>query len=575
CLVAPCNEMADYKLLNILCKTQRKVYQNFSFFFTQVFNDPIHGHIKLHPLLVKIIDTPQFQRLRKIKQLGGGYYVFPGASHNRFEHSVGVGHLAGELVKALREPSMDSESLINDRDVLCVQIAGLCHDLGHGPFSHVFDGMFNPQADPKGEKWEHEDASIFMFDHLVNDNNLKPLMNHYGLITEGDNENDLVFIKEMIKGSLKNNSPQNEDYSWKNFIIPALSPQKLYKGRNNEKSFLYEIVANKQNGIDVDKFDYFARDCHHLGIQNNFDHRRFIVFARVCNVDGQLHICSRDKEMANLYDMFHTRNSLHRRAYQHRVKMAVEIMIKDALLKANQDPHFQIKSSEGKTCCLSEAKRDKEAYTKLTGRGFELWCLKLTAHLTFKAFEIIERIMSRDLYQLVGEIKSFLNILDFVNNHLIQKTLRTSNEPLLTVNINTSFSITLLFQVAKFDYGKKNEDPISNYTYFYSKFNPTIGFKIPREEVSNLLPECFSEKHIRVYWKRRDDKSLEDAKKCFKAVKKVLLFYLMAVVLLHKQQCGGKISMQTAVKNSVSCQSPDYKLQIYNFAFLVALMNFI
>ncbi|XP_039460261.1 deoxynucleoside triphosphate triphosphohydrolase SAMHD1-like [Oreochromis aureus] len=131
----------------------------------KVFNDPIHGHIELHPLLVKIIDTPQFQRLRKIKQLGGGYYVFPGASHNRFEHSVGVGHLAGELVKALRakqleeleqEPSTDSESLINDRDVLCVQIAGLCHDLGHGPFSHVFDGMFNPQADPSGEKWEWE-----------------------------------------------------------------------------------------------------------------------------------------------------------------------------------------------------------------------------------------------------------------------------------------------------------------------------------------------------------------------------------------------------------------------------------
>lgn len=120
---------------------------------------------------------------------------------------------------------------------------------------------------------QHEDASILMFDHLVDDNNLKPVMNEYRLITEGDNENDLVFIKEMIKGSLKNSSPQNEvfivflcecfeisqDYSWKNFIIPALSPQKLYKGRNNEKSFLYEIVANKQNGIDVDKFDYFAR----------------------------------------------------------------------------------------------------------------------------------------------------------------------------------------------------------------------------------------------------------------------------------------------------------------------------
>lgn len=59
----------------------------------QVFNDPIHGSMKLHPLLVKIIDTPQFQRLRNIKQLGGAYWVFPGASHNRFEHSIGYGVL--------------------------------------------------------------------------------------------------------------------------------------------------------------------------------------------------------------------------------------------------------------------------------------------------------------------------------------------------------------------------------------------------------------------------------------------------------------------------------------------------
>ena len=57
--------------------------------YVQVFNDPIHGHIELHPLMVWIIGTPQFQRLRHIKQLGGTYFVYPGGSHNRFEHSLG------------------------------------------------------------------------------------------------------------------------------------------------------------------------------------------------------------------------------------------------------------------------------------------------------------------------------------------------------------------------------------------------------------------------------------------------------------------------------------------------------
>uniref|UniRef100_A0A8C2IYD8 HD domain-containing protein n=1 Tax=Cyprinus carpio TaxID=7962 RepID=A0A8C2IYD8_CYPCA len=108
----------------------------------KVVNDSIHGHIELHPLLVKIIDTPQFQRLRHIKQLGGAYWVFPGASHNRFEHSIGVAYLAGCMVKSLQEKQ--PELHITNRDILCVTIAGLCHDLGHGPFSHLFDKKFIP-----------------------------------------------------------------------------------------------------------------------------------------------------------------------------------------------------------------------------------------------------------------------------------------------------------------------------------------------------------------------------------------------------------------------------------------------
>lgn len=95
----------------------------------KVFNDTIHGHIEVHPLCVKIIDTPQFQRLRNIKQLGGCYHVFPGASHNRFEHCIGTCHLAGKLVRSLQKRQPELE--ITDEDILCVRIAGLCHDLGN------------------------------------------------------------------------------------------------------------------------------------------------------------------------------------------------------------------------------------------------------------------------------------------------------------------------------------------------------------------------------------------------------------------------------------------------------------
>ncbi|KAF4788676.1 Deoxynucleoside triphosphate triphosphohydrolase SAMHD1 [Turdus rufiventris] len=205
--------------------------------YTRVFNDPIHGHIKFHPLLIRIIDTPQFQRLRYIKQLGGTYFVFPGASHNRFEHSLGVGHLAGCLVRSLKERQPDLD--ITQRDILCVEIAGLCHDLGHGPFSHMFDGRFIPRTRPD-LKWKHETASVQMFEYLITSNKLEEVMKSYGLVLE----EDMLFIKEQIGGPIDETACVE---SWP------------YRGRPKEKGFLYEIVANKENGIDVDKWDYFAR----------------------------------------------------------------------------------------------------------------------------------------------------------------------------------------------------------------------------------------------------------------------------------------------------------------------------
>jgi len=103
-------------------------------------NDPIHGHIQLDKFILEYVDTTQFQRLRDLKQLGCAYYVFPGASHNRFEHSIGVCHLAGQLTNMLK--TSQPELMITSREEKCLKIAGLCHDLGHGPFSHVFDNEF-------------------------------------------------------------------------------------------------------------------------------------------------------------------------------------------------------------------------------------------------------------------------------------------------------------------------------------------------------------------------------------------------------------------------------------------------
>ncbi|KAJ8370629.1 hypothetical protein SKAU_G00106570 [Synaphobranchus kaupii] len=458
----------------------------------KVFNDPIHGHIEMHPLLVSIIDTPQFQRLRHIKQLGGTYFVFPGACHNRFEHSVGVSYLAGQLVQVLnkRQP----ELLISQRDIFCVQIAGLCHDLGHGPFSHMFGGMFIPKIRPDS-KWKHEKASVAMFDHLIAVNNLEPVMKQHGLVLP----EDLLFIKEQIAGPFETPVPLSQDQRpWP------------YQGRPEAKSFLYEIVANKRNGIDVDKWDYFARDCYHLGIQNNFDYRRFLKFARVCEVNGKKHICTRDKEVGNLYDMFHIRNCLHRRAYQHKVGNIIETMITEAFVKA--DKHIQIIGSNDKTFTISTAIDDMEAYTKLTDHIFEQILYSSSAEL-HEARAILQNVNRRKLYKCVGQTQP-------------KKPMKVTQGELLalaadvaqtTPNCETDVTFQakdFIVTIINMDYGMKEKNPV-NSMHFYCKNDPTKAIKIRKSQVSQLLPEKFAEQLIRVYCKKTDGKSLEAAKKYF------------------------------------------------------------
>uniref|UniRef100_A0A452QUT0 SAM and HD domain containing deoxynucleoside triphosphate triphosphohydrolase 1 n=1 Tax=Ursus americanus TaxID=9643 RepID=A0A452QUT0_URSAM len=425
-----------------------------------VINDPIHGHIELHPLLIRIIDTPQFQRLRYIKQLGGSYYIFPGASHNRFEHSLGVGYLAGCLVRALREKQPELQ--ISARDVLCVQIAGLCHDL------------------------------VMMFEHLINSNGLKADMEYYGLIPE----EDICFIKELITGPLE--SPI-KDSSWP------------YKGRPKEKSFLYEIVANKRNGIDVDKWDYFARDCHHLGIQNNFDYQRFIKFARVCEVDNRKRICTRDKEVGNLYDMFHTRNSLHRRAYQHKVGNIIDTMITDAFLKA--DPYIEITGAEGKKYHISTAIDDMEAFSKLTDNIF-LEILYSSDPKLDAAREILRKIEYRNLYKYVGETKpKGKTKIEREDYKCLPEEIASAkpSDILLEAELKAE---DLIVDVINMDYGMEDENPI-DHVRFYCKSDLSKPVKITKDQVSELLPERFAEQLIRVYCKKTDTKSLFAAQQHF------------------------------------------------------------
>ena len=126
---------------------------------TQRLRDPVHGLIvfekddALAQLAWRLINTPEFQRLRRVKQLGVSEFVFPSAVHTRFTHSIGVFHTARELVRIF-EREADNNRPFNKRRADVAIVAALLHDLGHGPFSHTFEGVqISRGVRKRHEKW--------------------------------------------------------------------------------------------------------------------------------------------------------------------------------------------------------------------------------------------------------------------------------------------------------------------------------------------------------------------------------------------------------------------------------------
>ena len=137
---------------------------------SKIIYDPIHKYMTFDSIILKIIDTVEFQRLKNIKQLGLCYYVFPGASHNRFEHSLGVCYLSGLLIDTYQNNQPELKYF--ERTALIMKIAGLVHDIGHACFSHFFDHHFLHKKIPDSLYKEHEFRSGQLFRYIVKKYNI-------------------------------------------------------------------------------------------------------------------------------------------------------------------------------------------------------------------------------------------------------------------------------------------------------------------------------------------------------------------------------------------------------------------
>lgn len=216
------------------------------------FRDPVHGFVSAYPHERQIIDTLEFQRLRRIHQLGLIHYVYHGAEHSRFGHAIGVMHLAGEAVDGIIERNIglvretlnwsQNESAESKRRlVLLARLAGLLHDVGHAPFSHTGESRLFAEGD------SHEGHGA----EIVRNSEIGKIIDEDEQCRNlGISKND---VADLIIGQA---------------LLPA--------------GFVQELVSSPW---DVDKMDFLLRDSHYCGVQyGTFDLGRIL---NTLTLDGE------------------------------------------------------------------------------------------------------------------------------------------------------------------------------------------------------------------------------------------------------------------------------------------------
>lgn len=245
--------------------------------YPKTFNDPVWGVVELLPWETLLLDSPLLQRLRGVRQLGMAHLVYPGAGHDRLEHSRGVVEAAERMIRALERNAAhrrrfgrdrdENVPAVSDEDRYSTRLAALLHDIGHGPFSHATERLIE-------EQYEDE----FRGAVEVLRNSFEGVMS----IAPGEVIAVLIVLSDAMDRVFTHREFAAQTRSAQ---LPVAVAARILGSRSYlSASYLSGIVSGP---VDADKLDYIARDCHHSGLPLGIDLTRLISKLEVVVVTSE------------------------------------------------------------------------------------------------------------------------------------------------------------------------------------------------------------------------------------------------------------------------------------------------
>ena len=272
----------------------------------KVINDPVLGFILVEPeLIMELLDSYTFQRLRRIRQLGTTFITYPGAEHTRFAHSLGVFFLGTKIITHLLNlPSNPFSHLYREekeRLTLLVKVASLLHDVGHGPLSHVFERIHAKNH----EEWSRK---IIMGDESCDE--------IYSILTGKNNSFDKDFAKDVV--SILTNQ-------YKDPVMGNLS-------------CVNSIISGE---MDADRLDYLQRDAYYTGVRSGFiDADRIIhsmdLYREEKNNSSGEKIVVWDKSFYNVEEFIFSRYYMYWKVYYHRTTRFLDLLLTNIIKRIQE-----------------------------------------------------------------------------------------------------------------------------------------------------------------------------------------------------------------------------------------------